>query len=230
MVPPRDNTERRERMAFDLIGELEKKNEEWTLEEFGECEAREIRNLNTGSSFLVQCDNKQCPICGMKKGTRLMYAIRRTMGPYPYIARIPNREDLDKALERAKNKKQRKGIEFKYVVVGDDRNGTGYILITDIPLHPSQAQMSLDAWQERIILEYRYGRRARLTRGLVRLSLLIIDTMTTRDKSAKYAMVNRDAWRGALDTELQLEANDANREEYDLIWKPKLVTSVLAPS
>ena len=158
-----------------------------------------------------------------------MYAIRRGMGPYPYIARL-ERDEIDRALERAKKKKQRKGIEFLYCVVGDGRNGQGYLLITNIPLHREQRQMSLEDWRERIVIAYRYGRRARITRGLVRLSLLVIDTMTTRDKSTKYAMVNRDEWREALDTEIQLATNKRDREEYDLIWNSRLVTYSLTPS
>lgn len=190
------------------------KNQE--IESFGECEAREIRNLETGDSFTVQCDNKQCPICGMKKGTNLMYAIRATCGPFPYVMRVDTKDELDRILERAKKRKQRGKLDYAYFAVGDDFDG--FILLTDVPLDRAARQMDLASWRDRIIISYRYGRRIRLTRGLVTLSLFVRDITDRKGRKSRYAMVDRDRWRKMVDNIDNLAMNDQIREERGLVW------------
>ena len=154
--------------------------------------------------------------CTTSMPAKVHFPSGMSCGPFPYVMRVDTKDELDRILERAKKRKQRKGHEYAYFAVGDDFDG--FILLTDVALDKRARQMDLASWKDRIIISYRYGRRVRLTRGLVTLSLFVRDITDRKGRKSRYAMVDRDRWRKQVDTIDNLALNDQIREERGLVW------------
>lgn len=134
------------------------------------CQRTTLNNQETGDNVTIPCDSKRCGDCGPRK--RLSLKLQLTnLGEYAYIWRYYTRATIDQALERAKKQKQRHGVDYAYIVTGDEHNG--WIFASTIQLHPDQGYYQTSEWSHRITSLYSASRcRIRKTRHLGRMSLV----------------------------------------------------------
>jgi hypothetical protein len=175
------------------------------------CERLTLLNQETGETIQLVCDSKRCHDCGPRKQKILKMQLQ-TMGPNVWVATIKLRADVDRALERAKKRSQRKGQSFTYNIVGDDY--LGYIVVSDAQLHPEQRFMAIADWWDRILHAYRYGdNRIRRSRALGRMSLVTLKAVV-KEGTSKWRALFRGSGASLGKYERDLNAHIRERDEW----------------
>ena len=195
-----------------------------------ECTALKMQHLETGEILEMICNRKHCNDCGPRKAMLNDLQAREAFSDIVWISRT-TKDEIHRALEAAKKRKQRNGEQFTYLVVGDERNG--YIFVSDQQLSPYQRRMSLADWRTRISHAYRYGGRRRCSRRLSSMSLLRKRKKSTNEGHSaptyqRYIDGGGSQWLAAVG---QIhEEHVQRREEYALAWDKTLTFARRDPS
>ena len=189
-------------------------------DKYGEnpCKQLVLENEETGERLELICNRKHCQDCGPRKAYLNELQIIEAFGDIGWVGRM-DRAEVDRAIEAAKKRKQRKGEEFTYMVVGSTRHY--YILVSDVPLSPEQRRMDLRDWYERIRHQYTYGTRRRCSRSVSSMSLVRKKKRTTNKGH------HQPTWRRVVESaghswlavkEVIHQQHVREREERELIW------------
>ena len=193
-------------------------------ETFGEnqCTSLKMQNMDTGEVFEMICNRKTCNDCGPRKAMLNDMQARESFGDLVWISRT-TRQEVDRALNAAKKRRERNSEQFTYLVVGDDYNG--YFFVSDQQLSPYQRRMSLADWRRQIGHAYRYGGRRRCSRSVSSVSLVRRRRRNTNKRHdapsyRRYIDGGGSQWLAAVG---QIhEEHVQRREEYALLWDKRL--------